>query len=376
MSAIVQWFEPSLALSFFGTGTKADLFQSCGHCWVFQICWHIEYSTFTALSELCIISIMQSTSCEMPGLVNHKLESRLRGEISITSDMQMTSPLWQKAKRNWRASWWKAQKESEKVGLKLNIQKRRIIASSPIISWQIDVETMETVTAFILLGWKITANGDCSHKIRTLAPWKKSCNKPRQHIKKQRHFANKSPSRQSYGFSSSHVWMWELGHKEGWAPRIDVFVLWCWRRLFRVPWTARRSNQSIWKEINPEYSLEGLLLTLHYLGHLMQRGDSFEKTLMLGKIEGRRGRGWTEDEMVGWHHWLNGHEFAQSLGDSEGQGSLECCSPWGHKEPYTTEQRNNRRVKGQTWVMVSRDFITASYIFLCSKCPQQKALKS
>ena len=125
------------------------------------------------------------------------------------------------------------------------------------------------------------------------APWKKSYEKPRQHIKKQSHyFAKKGLSSQSYGFSSSYVWMWELDSKaEYW--RIDAFELWCWRRLLRVPWTARRPNQSLLKEISPEYSLEGLILKLklQYFGHLMQRIDSFEKTLMLGKIEGQRRRG-------------------------------------------------------------------------------------
>ena len=118
--------------------------------------------------------------------------------------------------------------------------------------------------------------------------------------------------------------------------RIDAFELWCWRRLLRVPWTAR-SNQSILKEINPKNSLEELKLRLQYFGHLMQRADSLEKTLMLGKIEGgKRGR---QNEMVGWHHRLNGHEFEQILGDSEGQGSLVCCSPWGHRVRHnlTTE---------------------------------------
>ena len=97
----------------------------------------------------------------------------------------------------------------------------------------------------------------------------------------------------AYGVSSSHVQMWVLDHKEGWAPRIDAFELWCWRRLLRVPWTARRSNQSMLKEINPEYSLEGLMLKpkLQYFGHMMRRADSLEKTLMLEKIEGRRRRG-------------------------------------------------------------------------------------
>ena len=107
---------------------------------------------------------------------------------------------------------------------------------------------------------------------------------------------------QSYGFSSSHVWMWEVDHKESWAPKIDAFELWCWRRLLRIPWPARRSNQSILKEISPEYSLEGLMLKLKLqsFGHLMWRTDSFEKTLMLGKIEGRRRRGWKR------MRWLDG----------------------------------------------------------------------
>ena len=132
-----------------------------------------------------------------------------------------------------------------------------------------------------------------------LAPWKK----PRQHIKNQRHyFANKGLPSQGYGFSSSHVWVWEPDRKksEGW--RIDAFELWCWRRLLRVPWTAGRSNQSFLKEIDPEYSLEGLMLKLklQYFGHLMQRTDWLEKTLKLGKIEGRRKRGWQR------MRWLDG----------------------------------------------------------------------
>ena len=99
----------------------------------------------------------------------------------------------------------------------------------------------------------------------------------------------------------------------------------------RVPWTAKRSNKSILKEISPGCSLEGLMLKLklQYFGHLMRRADSLEKTWMLGKIEGRRKRG--QREMAGWHHQLNGHEYEQTLGDSEGQGSLACCSPWGLK---------------------------------------------
>ena len=121
--------------------------------------------------------------------------------------------------------------------------------------------------------------------------------------------------------------------------RIDAFELWCWRRLLRVPWTARRSNQAILKEIRPEYLLEGLMLKLKLqsFGHVMQRTDSLEKTLMLGKIEGRRRRGLAEDEMVECHHRLDGLEFEQALGVGDGQGSLASCSPWGHKESDMTE---------------------------------------
>ena len=176
-----------------------------------------------------------------------------------------------------------------------------------------------------------------------LAPWKKSYDQPRQHIQKQRHyFANKGLSSQSYGFSSGHVCMWELDLKENQVPKIDAFELWCWRRLLRVPWTARRSNQSILKEISPEYSLEGLMLKLklQYFGHLIRRTDLLEKALMLGKHWSQEEKGMTEDEMVGWHHWHDGHEFEQALEDDEGQGSLACCSPWDRKESDMTEQLN------------------------------------
>ena len=144
-----------------------------------------------------------------------------------------------------------------------------------------------------------------------LAPWEKSYDKPRQCIKKQRHhFANKSAYSQSYGFSSSHVWMWEVDIKKVEHGRTDAFELWCWRRLLRVPWTGGRSNQSILKEISPGYSLEGLMLKLklQYFGHLLRRADSLEKTLMLGKIEGRRRRG--RQRM----RWLDGITDSMDMG--------------------------------------------------------------
>ena len=138
---------------------------------------------------------------------------------------------------------------------------------------------------------------------KKLALWKTSYDQPGQHVKKQRHyFANKDPSGQSYGFSSSHVWMWELVYEESWVLKNWCFWTVVWRRLLRVPWTTRRSNQSILKKISPEYLLGGLMLKLkrQYFGHLIWRTDSFEKTLMLGKIEGRRRRGWQR------MRWLNG----------------------------------------------------------------------
>ena len=185
--------------------------------------------------------------------------------------------------------------ENEKVVLKLNIQKTKITAYSPITSWQIDGETVETMADFTFLGSKITADGDCSHEIkRRLLLGKKvmsnlgSIFKSRDitlptkvHLVKAMVFPVVM-----YGCES-----WTVKKAE--RQRIDAFELWCWRRLLRVPWTARRSNQSILKEISPGCSLEGLTLKLklQYFGHRMQRADSLEKTLMLRKTEGRRRRG-------------------------------------------------------------------------------------
>ena len=134
---------------------------------------------------------------------------------------------------------------------------------------------------------------------------------------------------------------WRRKMNQVFYGEINVFKLWCWRRLLKVPWTARRSNQSVLKEINPEYSWQGLMLrlTLQFFGHLMRRADSLEKTRMLGKIEGGRRRG---RQMVGCHHCLNGHEFEQAPGDGEGQGSLACCSPRGCKESDMTYWLKNK----------------------------------
>ena len=170
-----------------------------------------------------------------------------------------------------------------------------------------------------------------------LAPWNKSYDKPIQHIRKQSyHFADKGPHSQSFGFSMYGCESWTTKKVNCW--RIDVFELWCWTRLLRVPWTPRISNQSILKEINPEYSLEGLMLRLklQYFGYLMWRANSLGKNSGAGKDLGQ-GKGVTRNEMVGWHHWLNGHEFEQKTpGDSEDQGRQACCSLWDHKDSDMT----------------------------------------
>ena len=189
----------------------------------------------------------------------------------------------------------KAKKESLKAGLKLSIQKTKIMASGPITSWQIDRETMESVTDFIFLGSKITAGGDCSHEIKRHLLLGRKVMTNLDSILKSREITLSTKVHLVKAIICPVV-MYECESwtiKKAECGRIDAFELWYWRRLLSVPWTARRSNQSILKKISPEYSLEGLMLKLklQYFGHLLQRIDSFEKILMLGKIEGRRKRG-------------------------------------------------------------------------------------
>ena len=189
----------------------------------------------------------------------------------------------------------KVKGESEKVGLKLNIQKTEIMASSPITSWEIDGETVETVSDFMFWGSKITADGDCSREIKRRLLLGRKVMTNLDSIFKSRDIT--LPTKVHlvkamvfpvvvYGCESWTVK--KAGHQ-----RIDAFEVWCWRSLLRVPWTARRFNQSILKEISHGCSLEGMMmkLKLQYFGHLMRRVDSFEKTLMLGGIGGRRRRG-------------------------------------------------------------------------------------
>ena len=197
----------------------------------------------------------------------------------------------------------RVKEESKKAGLKLNSQKAKIMPSGPITSWQIDGETVETEADFIFLGSKITVDCDCSHEIKRHLLLGSKVITNLDSILKSKDIT--LPTKVClvkamifpvvmYGCES-----WTIKKAKHW--RIDAFELWCWRRLLRVPWTERRSNQSILKKISPGCSLEGLMLKLklQYFGHLMRRADSFEKTLMLGKIESRRRRG-----RRGWDGWM------------------------------------------------------------------------
>ena len=212
------------------------------------------------------------------------------------------------------------------------------MASSPITSWQIDGET---VTNFIFLGSKITADGDCSHEIKRHLLLGRKVMTNLDSILKSRDitFPTKVCLVKAmvfpvvmYGCES-----WTIKKIEHW--RIDAFELWCWRRLLRVPWTARRFNQSTLKEISPGCSLDGLVLKLklQYFGHQMWRADSFEKTLMLGKIEGMRRRGWQR------MRWLDGITDSMAMGLGGVRVLVmdrEAWRAWGCKESYTTEWLN------------------------------------
>ena len=224
----------------------------------------------------------------------------------------------------------KVKVQSEKVGLKLNTEKTKIMASDPITSWQINGETVETVTDFIFfvskISWWLQAWNRCillgSKVMTNLGSILRSrdITLPTQvHLVKAMFFP----------VVMYVCECWTIRKAEHWNT--DAFELWCWR-LLRVPWTARRSNQFILREISPECSLERLMLKLklQYFGQLMPRTDSFESTLMLGKIEGWRRSGWQRMRRL--DGITNGHEYESTLGVSDEQGSLACCSPWCHME--------------------------------------------
>ena len=238
----------------------------------------------------------------------------------------MTPHLWQKTK----SLLMKVKEESEKAGLKLNIQKMKIMASGPITSWEIDGETVETVSDFILGGSKITADGDCSQEIKRCS-WKKSYDQPRQLIQKQRHyFATKRPPSQGYGFSSSHVWMWELDYKESWAPKN-----WCfWSVVLEKTLESPLDCKEI-QPVNPKGNHSWI-----FIG----RTDAAAETPILRPPDAKNwiirkdpdtGKDWrqeekrtTEEGMVGWHHQFDGHEFEQAPGVGDGQGGRANCCPW------------------------------------------------
>ena len=228
----------------------------------------------------------------------------------------------------------KVKVESEKVGLKFNIQKMKIMASCPITSWQIIRETMQTVTDFILGGSKITADGDCRHLLLGRnAMTNLGC------ILKSRHyFADRSRSSQSYGFSSSHVWMWELDYKESWAPKN-----WCfWTVVLRKTLESPLDSKEV-KPVNPKRNQSWIFIgriDTEAEAQIVWPPDSknwIRKDPDAGKDWRQKEKGMAVDKMFGWHHWLDGHEFEQALGVGDGQGSLVCCIPWGRKELDTTE---------------------------------------
>ena len=226
----------------------------------------------------------------------------------------------------------KVKEESEKAGLKLNIQKPKIMASSVITSWEIDEETRETVTDFIFLGSKITTDGDYSHEVKRRLLLGRKAITNLDSIKKQTHyFVDKGPSSQSYGFSSSHVWMWELDHK-GW-----VLKNWCfWTVAFKKTLESPLDFKEI-KLVNPKENQSWIFIggtdaEAPILWPPDGKSWLIRKDLDAGKDWRQEEKGTTEDEMAGWHHQLDGHEFEQTLGVGDGQGSLVCCSPWSSKE--------------------------------------------
>ena len=235
----------------------------------------------------------------------------------------------------------KVKEDSEKFGLKLNIEKTKIMASGPINSWEIDGETVETVPDFIFLGSKITVMVIAMKLRRLLLGRKVMTNLDSIWKSRDTSLPTKVHLVKAMVFPVVMYRCESWTGKKAECRKTDAFELWCWRGLLRVPWTAGRSNQSVLKEISPGCSLQGLTvkLKLQHFGHLMQRVDSLEKPWCWDG-SGAGGEGTTEDEMAGWHHQLNGHEFEWTPGVGDRQGGLVCCDSWGCKESDTTERLN------------------------------------
>ena len=213
----------------------------------------------------------------------------------------------------------KVKEESENAGLKLNIQKTKIMASGPITSWQIEGETMETVRDFISLGSKITANGDCSHEIKRCLLLGRKAVTNWDSVFKSREITDKSPNSQSYGFSSSHVWIWELDHKDRWAPKNWCFWTVVLEKTLEKPLDCKeiqlvnpKGNQS-WIFIGRTDAEAPILWPPDTKNWLMGKDPD------VGKDWRQEEKGTTEDEMVGWHHWLDGLKFEQALGVDDGR---------------------------------------------------------
>ena len=244
----------------------------------------------------------------------------------------------------------KVKEESGNVGLKLNIQKTKIMASAPITSWQIDGETVETVSDLIFGGSKITADGNCSHEMKRCSLLGRKVMTNLDSITKSRDIVNKGPSSQGYGFSSGHVWMWELDYKESWAPKNWCFWTVVLEKNTYLQYLVLEKSPLDCKEIQP----------VHPKGNrpwiFTGRTEVEAETPTLwppdvknwlvwkdpdaGKDWKWEEKGMTEDEMVGWHHRLNGHEFEWTPGVGNGQGGLACCSPCCCKVSDMTEQLN------------------------------------
>ena len=247
----------------------------------------------------------------------------------------------------------KVKEESGKVGSKLNIQKTKIMASGPITSWQIDGQTVETVSDFIFGGSKITADGDCSHEIKRCLLLGRKVMTNLDSILKSRNIILST----SVHLVKAMVFPVVMYGCESWTikqaehQRIDAFELWCWRRLSRVPWTSRRSNQSILKETSPGCSLVGLIWSWssNTLATWCEELTHWKRPWCWERLA-QEEKGTTEDDMVGWHHRLDGHGFGWTLGVGDGQGGLACCASWGRKELDTTEQLNwTELIAGHSW---------------------------